>query len=93
VRLVLRSATSERMVVIVLSAIIGHAGWRSAVERGGVLWQADWPRVDGPALLMLAQWLAITLIAVGTVSSVVRWIEHARRHGSDRGSLDRGTAN
>jgi HupE/UreJ protein len=87
VRLVLRSATSERMVVVVLSAIIGHTGWRSAVERGGVLWQADWPRVDGPALLMLAQWLAIILIAVGTVSSVVRWIEHARRHGSDRGRL------
>jgi hypothetical protein len=58
-----RSVLSGRLGVIILSALVAHTGWHWMVERAGVLWKTEWPRLDGPALVTLARWVAGVLIA------------------------------
>jgi hypothetical protein len=62
-----RSVLSGRVGVIVLSALVAHTGWHWMTERADVLWRTEWPRLDGPALVTLARWVAGVLIAAGLV--------------------------
>ena len=69
-RLAMRGALAGRMGVILLSAIVAHTAWHWMIERGEVLWQTPWPTVDNAALITLARWVAVLLLAGG----IVKWI-------------------
>jgi hypothetical protein len=63
------------MGVILLSAIVAHTGWHWMIERGNLLWQTPWPRLDGPSLMILARWIAALLLAVWGAKLLGKWIE------------------
>jgi hypothetical protein len=56
-----------RVGVIVLSALVAHTGWHWMIERGEVLWKAEWPAIDATTLTTLARWVAAILVAIGVV--------------------------
>ncbi len=58
-----RYALKGRVGLIILSAIVGHTGWHWMIERGDVLWQTEWPRLDAQALTTVARWVAGLLLA------------------------------
>lgn len=76
--LLFRGALAGRIGVILLSAIVAHTGWHWMVERGNVLWQTPWPRLDGPSLMILARWIAALLLAVWGAKLLANWIERRR---------------
>ncbi len=65
--LVYRRAAAERPVVIVLSALVGHAAWHWMVERWAVLrgFQFAWPVLDLAFAASAMRGLMLLLIAVG----------------------------
>ncbi|HUJ27642.1 MAG TPA: HupE/UreJ family protein [Myxococcales bacterium] len=79
-----RSLLPGRVGVIVLSAIVAHTGWHWMLERGAILWQAPWPRLDAPAVAALARWAAALLLGGGAAVALARW--------SGRRAQARGTA-
>ncbi len=68
----LRYVLVGRIGMIILSALVAHTGWHWMIERGSVLWQVDWPRLDRAGLATLAWWVAGLLLAAGAVSLVAR---------------------
>jgi hypothetical protein len=67
-----RRVPAERVGVIVLSAVIAHTGWHWMVERAEVLWKVEWPRLDGPALVVVARWIAGILLTIAAVRLATR---------------------
>jgi hypothetical protein len=61
----LRRAVPERVLVIVLSAIVAYIGWHWMTERSQVLLQLEWPRLDATGLVTLARWAGALLLAYG----------------------------
>jgi hypothetical protein len=61
--LLFRRVPAERVVVILLSAIVAHTGWHWMIERGEVLWKVEWPRLDAAAIATLATWVAGAALA------------------------------
>ena len=76
--LLFRGAMSGRMGVIVLSAIIAHTAWHWMIDRGEILWQAPWPQLTGPGLMVLARWVIALGFAVGAAAFLSKWLD--RRH-------------
>jgi hypothetical protein len=70
-----RRVVSERMGVIVLSAVVAHTGWHWMLERWAVLRQAEWPRLDSASVALLARWVAGLLLAFGAARLVGKWVE------------------
>jgi hypothetical protein len=71
--LVRRWVPSERVAVIILSALVAHTGWHWMIERGEALRTVRWPKMDLAALATLTRWVAGVLLA----AALIRWI--ARR--------------
>ncbi len=77
---------SERMGVIVLSAVVAHEAWHWMTNRGGRLLQYDFrlPILDASLLATFMRWLMLGLIVAGTVwglSGLYRWL--GRKLGQD----------
>jgi hypothetical protein len=70
--LVRRQVPSERVAVIILSAVVAHTGWHWMVERGEMLWKVEWPQLDAPGLMTLARWVAGVLLLAGAVRLVAK---------------------
>jgi hypothetical protein len=70
--LVRRWVPSERVAVIILSALVAHTGWHWMIERGDVLWKVEWPQLDGAGLMTLARWVAGVLLLAGAVHFVAK---------------------
>ena len=51
------ASVPERAGIIVLSVLIGHAGWHWMTERFTIAQLWDWPSMDLPFLLTLVRWL------------------------------------
>jgi len=78
VSLLLRGPIGERTGIVVISAIVAHTAWHWTIDRGTVLWQAGWPELDAPSLLILARWMAGALVAISAVRLLVQF--RARQH-------------
>ena len=63
----LRRRVPGRVGVIILSALVAHTGWHWMIDRGDVLWNTEWPRLNAESLTTLARWVAGLLLAVGIV--------------------------
>ena len=68
-----------RVGTVILSAIVAHTGWHWMIERGEVLWRAEWPRLDSAALATLARWVAGGLLAAGAVRLIASVVEKRHR--------------
>ena len=69
------SAALERAGVVVVSVLIGHAGWHWMTERAAIARLSSWPAMDLMLLLTVVRWLlAITVIGgiVWFVSGLLR---------------------
>jgi hypothetical protein len=64
-----RHARSERVGVVVLSAVVAHTAWHWMVERGSDLQQYrfDWPVMDAALAARISEWLLLAAIAAGTL--------------------------
>ncbi|SRR6266436_3247620 len=60
-----RRVSSERVAVIILSALVAHTGWHWMIERGDILWKTEWPALDAAGLTVLARWVAGVLLLAG----------------------------
>ena len=68
-----RHALADRVGVIILSALVAHTGWHWMIDRGEILWQTEWPRLDAAALATLARWVAGVLVAAAAGRLLARW--------------------
>jgi HupE/UreJ protein len=73
-----RGALAGRMGIILASAIIAHTAWHWMIDRANVLWQTPWPRLTGPALMTLGQWVVALLLAIGAATFLSKWLERRR---------------
>jgi hypothetical protein len=64
ISLLLRAPIGGWMGAMLLSALVAHTAWHWTLDRGMALWQAGWPEVDGPSLLILARWAAGVFVAI-----------------------------
>jgi hypothetical protein len=76
--LVRRYVLRGRVGVIVLSALVAHTGWHWMLDRGAILWQTPWPRLDAPAIVALARWIVGLLLAGAAARLFARWIRRVR---------------
>jgi hypothetical protein len=85
VTLVFQRLAAPRVAAIVLSAIAAHTGWDWLLERGAVLWQFPWPVPSPAAMLAVAIWLALGVVAAAGAWGVRRLIGRGRQvpSGSD----------
>jgi hydrogenase/urease accessory protein HupE len=67
-----RRALAGRVGVIILSALAAHTGWHWMIDRGNILWQTEWPRLDASALATLARWVAGVLLAAAAARLLSR---------------------
>ena len=74
--LVMRGAMRGQLGIVVLSAIVAHTAWHWMLDRGQVLWQTPWPKVDGATVVTLARWIAVLLLAGG----VAKWSVDRMKH-------------
>ena len=56
-----------RVGPIILSALVAHTGWHWMIDRGDVLWNTQWPRLNAENLMTLARWVVGLLLAIGLV--------------------------
>lgn len=70
-----RGAFAGRMGIIVVSALVANTAWDWMAARADVLWQTEWPHLDGPGVMILARWAGGILLAVGAARIVSRWVE------------------
>jgi hypothetical protein len=68
-----RRVVPERMLVIVLSAIVAYVGWHWMTERSQALLQVEWPRLDATGLVTLARWAAALLLAFAVARQLINW--------------------
>jgi HupE/UreJ protein len=73
-----RHLRRPRVGAIVLSAFVAHTAWHWMIERGQVLWQTRWPVIDGAAVMILARWIAVLLLAGGAVKLLARYMQGRR---------------
>ncbi len=76
--LLFRGAMAGRMGIIVLSAIVANVAWQWMMERGEVFWQAPWPPLTVPGLMILARWVLALGAAVVVANLLSKWLD--RRH-------------
>lgn len=72
--LILQRARSERIAVVVLSALVAHTAWHWMVDRGSELRQFsfEWPAVDAAFAAGLTEWLLLAAIVAGTLWGFAR---------------------
>ncbi len=68
-----RRVQSDRVWVIILSALVAHTGWHWMLERGEKLWLVEWPTLDAAAVVTGARWALVVLLVAGAA-----WIVRAR---------------
>jgi hypothetical protein len=73
-----RHMRHPRAGAIVLSAFVAHTAWHWMIERGGVLWQTEWPQIDAAAVMILARWVAALLLAGGAAELLLRYARNRR---------------
>lgn len=71
---VMRGALAGRTGVIVFSAIAAHTAWHWMIDRGEVLWRTPWPAFDATAVVILARWIAILMLAYGAARWAAIWL-------------------
>ncbi len=67
-----------RVGAIVLSAFVAHTAWHWMMERWQVLWQTQWPVINGAAVMILARWIAVLLLAGGAAQLLARYVQGRR---------------
>jgi len=82
VTLAFRRLSSPRVAAIVVSAIAAHTGWDWLIERGAVWWQYPWPVPSAAALVAVAIWLGLAVVAAAGAWGVRRLFD--RHAGSAR---------
>ena len=82
--LVLRRLPSERVGVVILSALVAHTGWHWVVDRGSrfLAYNLAIPRLDGAFATILLDWLFLGLISAGAA-----WLLHVTFTRLARGRL------
>jgi len=73
-----RHAVHDRVLLIILSAIVAHTGWHWSLERIEVLRKVEWPSPDVAGLLVLARWIVGVLLVAGAMSYIVKRIREQR---------------
>jgi hypothetical protein len=73
-----RHMRRPRVGAIVLSAFVAHTAWHWMLERGQLLWQTKWPVLDGAAMMVLARWVAVLLVAGGVAKLLARYVQGRR---------------
>ncbi len=73
-----RHMRRPRIAAIVLSAFVAHTAWHWMIERGQLLWQTKWPVIDGAAVMTLARWIAVLLVAGGAAKLLARYAQGRR---------------
>ena len=68
-----RHILAERIGIIIVSAVVAHAGWHWMLERGERLSQFPWPAAGVTTLASAMRWLMAALILGGLV-----WLLRAR---------------
>lgn len=81
VLVLVRRASTERVVVILLSAVAAHSGWHWMTDRWQALTQAGWPDLDAATVRELAPWVFGIGAAAAAGLYLSRWAE---RRGSSR---------
>lgn len=78
---VFRLVAAERVVTVVLSALVAHTGWHWMLERFDRLRQFrfSWPPWDAALLAGVARWLMLAVIAAG-----LAWLLSAALRRSER---------
>jgi hypothetical protein len=78
--LLVRAVPSERMVPIVVSALIAHTGWHWMTDRFALLrrYPFEWPVLDAAFFALLLRW-AILAVALGAVAWLIFGVLGARR--------------
>jgi len=81
--LLFRNAATERIGIIILSALVAHTGWHWMLERGGDLLKFPLPALDAAAAAGLLRWLIAALL-LGAIVWLVsrklrRWLEPATK--------------
>ena len=71
-----RHVLTERIGIIIVSALVAHTGWHWMIERGERLAQFPWPAADAATLAGAMRWLMALLILAGLV-----WLLRARAGG------------
>jgi hypothetical protein len=66
-----RRAATERIVIIVLSVLVGHTGWHWMMERGERLAQFPWPTLTYAGAASMLRWLLAAVILAALV-----WLAH-----------------
>jgi len=71
-----RYVVSERIGIIILSALVAHTGWHWMLERGERLSRFPWPALDAALLESAMRWLMAVLILAGLVWLVNEALRH-----------------
>ena len=63
-----RRVVSEKIAIVVLSAIVAHAAWHWTVDRASaaLAFSMSWPRLDAAFAAHAAGWLLLAVLAAGT---------------------------
>ncbi len=69
-----RSVQSNRVWVIILSALVAHTGWHWMLDRAAKLWLVEWPTLDAAAVVTGARWVLGVLLVAGAAWIVRRWL-------------------
>ena len=89
--LLFRRMLSERVGVILLSAIVAHTAWHWMIARADVFWKTDWPQIDAASLTTLARWAAALLLASGIATVIVGWVQRKWPRIADTGAANQAT--
>jgi HupE / UreJ protein len=74
----LRYVLVGRIGIIILSAVVAHAGWHWMTERWDVLSRVPWPSLDAAGLASLARWVAAVLVAAGAAGLLLKRLRGVR---------------
>jgi len=83
-----RRRVPGRVPQIILSAVVAHTGWHWMIDRGDVLWNTEWPRLNAETLATLARWIAGFLVAIGLVRLARRAGALVSRRPARAGGMD-----
>ncbi|MDT8307583.1 MAG: HupE/UreJ family protein, partial [Anaerolineae bacterium] len=71
-RVVARHVAQERVLALLLSALLAHTGWHWMLERGQQLQFVAWPALDAALVTTLARLLLVLLLAAGAVRLLMK---------------------
>ncbi|MGH8166623.1 MAG: HupE/UreJ family protein, partial [Woeseiaceae bacterium] len=88
--LVFRTARSERIGTIILSALLAHSGWHWMSDRAAAFaaYDVKWPAMNLTTLWVAMRWLLLLALIVAALVIAFRW--YRRFLGATRGVESRG---